>query len=135
MSDLSQNKTLVKAVSAGAFATAIDKYVLQTPNMSASAFFGASVGAGILATSMITGYIPSLTDDSMGLSTGAVKRGIEIGITSAGSYLLYAKGGDILMAGVKKGDFDLKKVGIVVMADFFGEFVSGWMAGDSSLMY
>ena len=130
MSDLTKNSLLVKSVSAGVFAGVVDKFVRGSPDSTPSMIFGASVGTGILATSMITSYIPSMSEN--GMSTGMVSRGLEIAATTGGTYLLYTKGGQMLFPNVRKPDFDMKTVGIVVAADLFGEFAKGWVLGNTS---
>ena len=131
MSDFSKNSVIVKAVSAGVFAGVMDRVIKQSTDSTPSAIFGASVGAGILATSLVTSYIPIM--DSSGVSTGLVSRGIEIGVTSAGSWVAYNKVAPMIMGNIRKPDFDMKSVGIIIAADFFGEFTKQWVQGNTSL--
>jgi hypothetical protein len=130
--DLSNNKTLVKAVSAGLFA-GLANQMLQgsNANSTASGIFGTSVGAGILITSLITQQIPD--SYSSGVTSGVAKRGLEITGTTAGTYLVYNKVMPMAIQNVRLPEFDIKTAGIIIAADFAGELMYQWVSGETSL--
>jgi hypothetical protein len=130
-SDLSQNKTLVKSVTAGVFAGVVHKMLDANGNSTASGIFGTSVGAGILITSLITQQIPD--SYSSGVTSGVAKRGLEIAGTTAGTYIVYNKVMPMAIQNVRLPEFDIKTAGIIIAADFAGELMYQWVSGETSL--
>lgn len=134
MSDLQNNKVLVKSIASGAFAGVVDK-MLQGNNGSnmTSGVFGASVGAGIMVTTLITAQIPD--SYSSGMTSGVGKRALEIAGTSASTYVIHQKIMPMVVKSVRLPDVDLKSVGIIVAADLFGEMFYQWMSGGEASFF
>ena len=134
-SDLMNNRTLVKSVSAGVFAGVVDKMFIQGPNANStpSAVFGTSVGMGILITSLITQQIPLSVSD--GFSSGVVNRTLEIAGTSASTYVVHNKIAPMFIKSVRLPEFKLATIGVVAGADIFGEMVYQWVSGGKMTLF
>ena len=131
--DLQNQKSLVKSVAAGLFAGIAHKMLDPNGNSTTSGVLGASVGTGILITSLITAQIPD--SYSSGLTSGVAKRGLEIAGTSASTYVVYNKIMPMAVKNVRLPEFDLKTFGIIVAADMVGEFAYQWVTGGDASFF
>jgi len=123
---------VVKAVSSGIIAGALDNYVNEGGNMDArsvgrSAGFGTIVGGAIYASNYIapsfTNLVP-IPDTSFFSGKTLEHRLIEVALGSASAIALGRSGvfGTVIM------DRDIpKKVGIILIADVLGEYVADYV--------
>jgi len=92
--------------------------------MTNNAYFGASVGAGILVGSMIGSTVPSIMQDTAYYNDKTIaQRSFEIIGGTSTSYAL------IQMTTPNYGDF-YKRIGIVVATDFISEYLTDYIIGN-----
>jgi hypothetical protein len=123
---------VVKAVSCGVIAGALDNYVNEGSNMDAraigrSAGFGTVVGGAIYASHCIapsfTNMVP-MADTSFFNGKTLEHRLIELTLGSAGAIALGKSG--VLNTVITNKDIP-KKIGIIIIADVLGEYVADYV--------
>lgn len=122
----SMTTDFVKPLVGGAVAVLADKFILGNQNMNQSLIFGASVGAGLYGASVVTPIMPVLIPTSV-LPNGKTieDRVLEV---SAGSVGAYAINRYVLKNDFNRNDM-YKKIGIIALSDFVGEYVSDYIGG------
>ena len=104
-----------------------DKYILNNQNMNSNAVFGASVGIGIYASSLISPNIPKFLPDLGTMASGKAlqDRVTEISLSSGSAYIINRY---VMQNDYNSSDM-MKKLGIIVAADFIGEYASDYFGG------
>jgi hypothetical protein len=94
--------------------------------MKKSAIFGASVAVGTFAGSVVAPLIPQSLPDFIPSvdSTTLVGRAIGVGLSSVAGHLINSK----IMQNEPYGDDIYKRLGVIVAADFIGEYVADYFA-------
>ena len=104
-----------------------DKYILNNSNMNSNAVFGASVAIGLYTSAMISPNIPKFIPDLGTLANGKLlqDRVTEISISGGSAY--------VINRFVMQNDYNpsdmMKKIGVIVAADFIGEYASDYFGG------
>jgi len=104
-----------------------DKYILNNSNMNSNFVFGGSVALGLYASAMISPNIPKFIPDLGTLANGKLlqDRVTEIAVSGGSAY--------VINRFVMQNDYNpsdmMKKVGIIVAADFIGEYASDYFGG------
>jgi len=133
MSSSTATTDYVKPLTAAATALVLDKYVLMNPNMMSSAYFGASVGAALFAVKMVEVNVPTFLPDipSIGASGKTLSNRVaEIAGGVGGAYVI----SKFVVKDTSSPQMMMKRLGVVVAADFAGEYMSDYV-GNRSLSY
>ena len=119
----SSNGDILKAITAGAVVVAADKFILKQSNMQSSLYFGAAAAAGIYFSGNLAKMLPDMS--SMGATKTVGTRLVEVGAGSGASILInkYVLNNDYNTTQI------MTKVGVVVLADVIGEYVSDYNNG------
>ena len=117
--------TSYKPFFVGATIIALDKLVLNQPDMNSSLYFGLSGAIGIFAAQYV---VPMLPNNQAQISTMVdVKtletRVIEIGL---GTGATYAINKFVMNNDLRPNDL-LQKVGVILAADFISEYIDDYM--------
>ena len=120
----SPESDFVKPLAAAATAIALDKFVLNQTDMTRSLYFGIAVGAAIYAAQMITPTIPAIIPVTT-LSNGKTVQDSVIEVTG-GSAAAYFINSVVLKNEFNRNDM-AKKIGIVAVSDFVGEYASDYI--------
>ena len=124
-SSSTQPKTdFIKPLVGGLVAGGLDNWWLLNKDYQSNAIFGATVAGSLYATQMVSGMIPALIPTAV-LSNGKTvqERLLEISAGSAGSYAVNKY---IFNNEYRQTDM-MKKIAIVAVADFIGEYASDYM--------
>ena len=120
---------IVKPLTAGLVAGIADRYVFNNTNINSNASFAGAVAIGIYGSTMISPLLPKIIPD-MGTTTlisgkTLQDRITEISVSSASAY--------VINRFVMQNDYNpsdmMKKIGIIVAADFIGEYASDYFGG------
>jgi len=118
------NATFIKGASSVIIAGVLDRTVLGITDMTSNAYFGASVGAGILVGNMIGSTVPSIMQDTAYYNGKTIaQRSFEVIGGTGASYAL------IKMTTPNYGDF-YKRIGVVVATDFISEYLTDYLIGN-----
>ena len=118
------NATFIKGASSAIIAGVLDRTVLGINNMTNNAYFGASVGAGILVGNMIGSTVPSIMQDTAYYNGKTIaQRSFEV---IGGTGLSYAL---IQMTTPNYGDF-YKRTRVVVATDYISEYITDYLIGN-----
>ena len=122
---MSEN-TLLKPIVMGATVIALDKFVMKTPNMNESLYFGLAGAVGVYGGSMVAKALPLPLPSGEYFDGKTLEMRIaEIGIGAGGAYAInkYAL----------KNDFNsrnmLNKVALLAGADFISEYLVDYLQG------
>ena len=107
----------------GALTVALDKYLLEEPNMTNSLYLGAAAVAGVYAGQMIAPAIPlGIPNSTLYNGKTLELRLAEVGLGSLGSWGVNT----YLMNNARYGDF-YKKVGIIAVANVAGQYINDYL--------
>ena len=117
----------IKPAVGGVVAIVADRYIFNNTNTNSNAIFGASVAAGLYASTMITPNIPGFLPDMGTLASGKAlqDRITEIALSSGSAYAINRF--------VLNNDYNpqdlMKRVAVIAAADFIGEYASDYFGG------
>ena len=104
----------------GALTVALDKYLLEEPNMTNSLYLGAATVAGVYAGQMVAPALPvGIPNSTLYNGKTLELRLAEVGLGSLGSWGVNT----YLMNNARYGDF-YKKVGIIAVANVAGQYIN-----------
>ena len=107
----------------GALTVALDKYLLEEPNMTNSLYLGAATVAGFYAGQMIAPALPlGIPNSTLYNGKTLELRLAEVGLGSLGSWGVNT----YLMNNARYGDF-YKKVGIIAVANVAGQYINDYL--------
>ena len=107
----------------GALTVALDKYLLEEPNMTNSLYLGAATVAGVYAGQMIAPALPiGIPNSTLYNGKTLELRLAEVGLGSLGSWGVNT----YLMNNARYGDF-YKKVGIIAVANVAGQYINDYL--------
>lgn len=109
----------------GGLIVAADKFILNQPNMNSSLYFGVSGIAGIYLAQNLAQMLPSNQGQ---ISTMIDVKTLETRLleVSLGTAATYAINKFALKNDLKPNDL-LQKVGVIIAADFVGEYIDDYM--------
>ncbi len=121
-----QNSNL-KPFLVGGLIIAADKFLLNQPNMNSSLYFGISGVAGIYLSQNLAQMLPSNQGQ---ISTMIDVKTLETRMleVSLGAGATYAINKFALKNDLRPNDL-LNKVGVILAADFIGEYIDDYIAG------
>ena len=105
-----------------------DRYISNNTNTTMNLYFGASVGAGLYLSTMITPNLPKIFPENIGtLANGKLleDRITEIVISSGSAYVVNRF---VLNNDYNPSDM-IRKLGIIAASDFIGEYASDYFGG------
>lgn len=126
------DSSMFKPVLAGVYATIIDKYYMQEPDMTRSLYFGGAVAVGIYTSEYLSpmvnliGHIPSLNVQLYNSKTLA-QRITEVGTGASVTFVLNRY---ILQNDIYKSEI-LIRVAIIGVSDVLAEYTSDYFNGRS----
>ena len=115
----------VKPLTAAATAFALDKFVLQNPNMMSSAYFGASVGAALFAVKMVEVNVPAFLPDIPSIGATGKTLSDRVAEIAGGVGLSYAIS-KFVAKDTSSPQVIMKRMAVVVAADLAGEYASDY---------
>jgi hypothetical protein len=112
-----------RPVITGALTVALDKYLLEEPNMTNSLYLGAATVAGVYAGQIIAPALPiGIPNSTLYNGKTLELRLAEVGLGSLGSWGVNT----YLMNNARYGDF-YKKVGIISVANVAGQYINDYL--------
>ena len=117
---------LYKPLAGAAFAAAADKFVLGQPDMQKSLIFGGTVGAALMAASVVEGSVPDFLPDISSLGASGKTMSERVVEIAAGSLAAYAVNRYVLKNDTNPRDM-AKRIGVVIAADFVGTYVDEYL--------
>jgi hypothetical protein len=122
---MSEN-TLLKPIVMGATVVALDKFVMKTPNMNESLYFGLAGAVGVYAGSMVAKAMPLPLPSGEYFDGKTLEMRIaEIGIGAGGAYALNKF---VLLNDYNSRNM-LNKVALLAGADFISEYLVDYLQG------
>ena len=118
---------IVKPAVSGAVAILADRFIFTNTNVNNNAAFGGAVAIGLYASAMISPNIPRFLPDMGTLANGKLlqDRVTEIAVSGGSAY--------VINRFVMQNDYNpsdmMKKIGVIVAADFIGEYASDYFGG------
>jgi len=107
----------------GALTVALDKYLLEEPNMTNSLYLDAATVAGVYAGQMIAPALPlGIPNSTLYNGKTLELRLAEVGLGSLGGWGVNT----YLMNNARYGDF-YKKVGIIEVANVAGQYINDYL--------
>ena len=107
----------------GALTVALDKYLLEEPNMTNSLYLGAATVAGVYAGQMVAPALPiGIPNSTLYNGKTLELRLAEVGLGSLGGWGVNT----YLMNNARYGDF-YKKVGIIEVANVAGQYINDYL--------
>ena len=122
---MSEN-TLLKPIVMGATVVALDKFVMKTPNMNESLYFGLAGAVGVYGGSMVAKALPLPLPSGEYFDGKTLEMRIaEIGIGAGGAYALNKF---VLLNDYNSRNM-LNKVALLAGADFISEYLVDYLQG------
>ena len=124
----SNSDFIVKPMATGVTAYLLDVFVLKETNTSKSISLGVSAAAGVTIGGMVGGLTPPINFNNtsfFGNGKGLSARITEIGAGTASSYII----NNYVMKNVGYRDTMYNTIGVIVVADLVGEYISDFIAG------
>jgi hypothetical protein len=122
---MSEN-TLLKPIVMGATVIALDKFVMKTPNMNESLYFGLAGAVGVYGGSMVAKALPLPLPSGEYFDGKTLEMRIaEIGIGAGGAYALNKF---VLLNDYNSRNM-LNKVALLAGADFISEYLTDYLSG------
>ena len=107
----------------GAITVALDKYLLEEPNMTNSLYLGAAAIAGVYAGQMIAPAIPlGIPNSTLYNGKTLELRLAEVGLGSLGGWGVNT----YVLNNARYGDF-YKKVGIIAVSNVAGQYINDYL--------
>ena len=124
---------LVRPLATAGFAVLADKYLLNQTDLMSSAKFGAVVGAGALASTLIANVIPnnSFNLPILGDGKGLEERIIEMSLTVGLGYGL----NKYVIKNDEYNYLTAQRLGVILLCDMAGQSVSDILAGKSLTIF
>ena len=125
---MSSSDFIVKPISTGVTAYLLDVFVLKETNTTKSISLGVSAAAGVTIGGMVGGLVPPINFNNtsfFGNGKGLSSRITEIGAGAASSYII----NNYAMKNVGYRDTMYNTIGVIVVADLVGEYISDFIAG------
>ena len=119
----------IKPIATGV-AAALDRFVLNNVDNTSMAYFGGAVTAGVFASTLFSAYLPDMSsvvsDTAYYKSKEVEKRILEVAFGTGASYAINT----YILKNTNYYDDIYKRLGVIVAADFIGEYISDYMTGE-----
>ena len=117
----------VKPLAAAASSFAMDKFILQNSNTMSSAYFAGAVGLSLFGVGMVEVNVPRFLPDivSIGASGQTLSNRVAEIAGGVGATYVVSK---FLVKDNSSSQMLMKRMAVVVAADFVGEYVSDYVS-------
>ncbi len=121
------NADYVKPIAAIGIAIALDKYVLNQPDLNSSLYFGVATGAGVAAAGLFSTYLPDLSATFATTSNYSAKtvekRLLEVAMATGAGYAVNTY---IFKNTTYNNEDFMKRLAVIVATDFISEYMSDY---------